>query len=51
MDMYEFCTDELKSSLDIGREFERKVREEEDNKRLAGLDVDVEMKDESKKKE
>ncbi len=44
-DIYDFCTDELKQSLDLGREFERKLREEEDNKRLQGQDV--EMKDES----
>jgi ubiquitin carboxyl-terminal hydrolase 14 len=35
-DIYELCTDELKKSLDVGREFERKIREEEDAKRLAG---------------
>lgn len=46
-DIYDFCTDELKKSLDLGREFERKLREEEDNKRLQG--EDVEMKDESSK--
>jgi ABC-type uncharacterized transport system ATPase subunit len=45
-DIYDFCTDELKKSLDLGREFERKLREEEDNKRLQGT-ADVEMKDES----
>ena len=44
-DIYEFCTDELKKSLDLGREFDRKQREEEDNRRLQGNDV--EMKDES----
>jgi len=36
LDLYEFCTPELKKSLDLGREFERKVREEEDNKILQG---------------
>jgi len=30
LDLYEFCTTDLKKSLDIGREFERKQREEED---------------------
>ncbi len=45
-DIYDFCTDELKKSLDLGREFERKIREEEDAKRLSGKE-DVEMKDES----
>jgi ubiquitin carboxyl-terminal hydrolase 14 len=34
LDIYDFCTDELKKSLDVGREFERKLREEEDNRRL-----------------
>jgi len=33
-DIYDFCTTELKKSLDLGREFERKLREEEDNLRL-----------------
>jgi hypothetical protein len=37
----------LKQSLDLGREFERKLREEEDAKRLQGKE-DEEMKDESK---
>eukprot|EP00347_Sterkiella_histriomuscorum_P013667 403363833 len=46
LDIYDFCTDELKKSLDLGREFERKLREEEDTRRLQGQDV--EMKDESK---
>ena len=48
-DIYDFCTDELKKSLDLGREFERKLREEEDNKKLQGT-ADVEMKDESTSK-
>jgi len=34
LDVYEFCSEELKKSLDLGREFETKLREEEDNKRL-----------------
>ena len=55
-DIYELCTDELKKSLDVGREFERKLREEEDAKRLTGKDEekkdgDVEMSDASKKEE
>lgn len=37
LDVYEFCSDELKKSLDAGREFERNEREVEDAKRLAGL--------------
>lgn len=50
LDLYELASDELKKSLDLGREFERKQREEEDNKRLEGKG-DVEMKDEESKKE
>jgi len=49
LDLYDFCTDELKASLDHGREFERKLREEEDSLRLQGKDV--EMKDDSKKQD
>jgi len=49
-DIYEFCTEELKKGLDLGREFERKLREEEDSKRLTGV-ADVEMKDESSKQD
>lgn len=50
LDVYDFCTEELKKSLDLGREFERKIREEEDARRLQGLE-DAEMKDESKEEE
>ena len=52
-DIYDFCTDELKKSLDVGRDFERKQREEEDARRLAGKDADgdTEMKEESKQEE
>lgn len=49
LDMYDLCTEELKKSLDQGREFERKLRQEEDTKRLEGKDV--EMKDEESKEE
>jgi ubiquitin carboxyl-terminal hydrolase 14 len=49
LDLYDLCTEELKKSLDVGREFERKQREEEDTKRLEGKDV--EMKDEESKEE
>jgi len=49
LDVYEFCTDELKKHLDEGREMERKLREEEDNRRLQGKDA--EMKDETKEEE
>ena len=54
-DLYDFCTEDLKKSLDLGREFERKLREEEDNKILEGKkanqNADVEMKDEESKEE
>lgn len=53
-DIYEHCTDDLKKSLDQGREFERKLREEEDAKKLSGTadaNGDVEMKDASKPEE
>ena len=43
LDLYPFCTEDLKKSLDQGREFERKLREEEDTKMLNK--EDVEMKD------
>jgi ubiquitin carboxyl-terminal hydrolase 14 len=48
LDVYDHCTDELKKSLDLGREFERKLREEEDARKLTGKG-DVEMKDEEQK--
>jgi ubiquitin carboxyl-terminal hydrolase 14 len=35
-DLYNHCKDVLKKSLDLGREFEQKIREEEDNAKLAG---------------
>jgi len=35
-DLYNHCSDELKKSLDIGREFEQKLRTEEDNLKLEG---------------
>lgn len=52
-DIYEFCTDELKKSLDLGRDFERRIREEEDQKALEGKTEggDVVMKDESSKQQ
>ena len=34
LDIYNFCTPDLKKSLDHGREFEAKLREEEDSRRL-----------------
>jgi len=36
LDIWEFCTDELKASLNEGRKFEEKLREEEDTKALTG---------------
>jgi len=61
-DLFEFCTDELKTSLLQGRNLDSKNREAEDAIRLAGLDEeqkrktaadsgDVEMRDEEEKKE
>ena len=50
MDAYEFCSDELKKSLDLGRAFETKMREEEDNKILEGK-ADEEMKEETNREE
>ncbi len=45
LDVYELCSEELKKSLDLGREFDRKQREEEDNRILAGKEKeDVVMK-------
>ena len=49
LDLYDICSEELKKSLDLGREFARKIREEEDSKRLEGKSDDVEMKDQTKK--
>ena len=31
LDVWEYCSDELKKSLDCGREFEAKLLEEEEN--------------------
>lgn len=44
-DMYNFCSDELKKSLDHGREFEQKIRLEEDRLRLDGLKKEAEKSD------
>lgn len=35
-DLYNHCSDELKKSLDHGREFEEKLRAEEDSLKLEG---------------
>ena len=37
LDIYNFCSPDLKKSLDHGREFEAKLREEEDKERLEGI--------------
>ena len=37
LDIYNFCTPDLMKSLDHGRQFEAKIREEEDAARLAGI--------------
>lgn len=37
LDIYNYCSQELKKSLDHGREFDAKIREEEDKERLEGL--------------
>ena len=50
-DIFEFCSNQLKASLEHGREFERKQRAEADTKALTQKDGDVEMKDESKPEE
>jgi len=61
MDIYDFCSNELKKSLDAGREFESKLHEEEDAKR-GGTNkkgeveqkdpkADVEMKEETKEED
>lgn len=43
LDIYEFCSDQLKKNLDEGREMERQQREITDGASKAGKDV--EMKD------
>jgi ubiquitin carboxyl-terminal hydrolase 14 len=50
LDLYDICSEDLKKSLDLGREFARKIREEEDSKRLEGKSDDVEMKDQTNNK-
>jgi len=46
-DVFEFCSEELRKSLRLGRDFEAKQRAEEDEKALTNKDGpgDVEMKD------
>ena len=36
LDVYEHCSDDLKKSLDHGREFENKIRKEQDDAVLDG---------------
>lgn len=48
LDVWEFCSDELKKSLNCGRDFEAKMLEEEEKQRQAALKEDVEMTEESK---
>jgi len=60
-DLFEFCTDELKTSLLHGRQLDTQNREAEDSARLAGIEEekkmaaaeggDVEMTNEEEKKE
>lgn len=49
LDVFEFCSDQLKKSLECGREFEAKMLEEEEAQRQEGLKEDVEMKEEESK--
>jgi len=48
LDIWEFCSDELKESLNQGREFEAKLRAEEDAKALEGKSGEEEKKEEKK---
>jgi hypothetical protein len=41
LDVYEHCSDELKKSLDHGREFENKLRKVEDDAILEGKKKDA----------
>ena len=45
LDVYKFCSDQLKKSLDCGRELEAKVREEEDRIKLEGKVKEAEAVD------
>jgi len=44
LDLFEFCTDQLKQGLDLGREYDQKLRAEEDAKILEGK-LQIEKKD------
>ena len=52
LDVYDLCSDELKESLNHGREFEAKMREEHDEKMLSGaaMQADAKMEPEDSKK-
>jgi hypothetical protein len=44
-DLYSHCSDELKKSLDLGREFEQKLRVEQDEAILSGKQADAKESD------
>ena len=48
-DLYNFCSDELKKSLDLGREFDSKIREEDDRIRVEGKKKDAEEAEKAEK--
>jgi ubiquitin carboxyl-terminal hydrolase 14 len=50
LDVYDICSEELQKSLDHGRKFEAKLREEHDNKILSGIEEEA-KKEEAKKEE
>ena len=50
-DLYNHCSDELKKSLDLGREFESKLRAEEDDLKLQGKIKQSEVYDKEMKGE
>lgn len=45
MDVYEFCSDSLKKSLDQGRLFEEKMLEEKEKARNEAASQDVDMEE------
>lgn len=51
LDIYNFCSNDLKKSLDFGREFEAKLRAEEDEARLEGKRKEAEQYDKEMKGE
>ena len=52
LDTYQWCTEELKKSLKLGRDYEQKLRKAEDDAALSGanLDKDEETKEPVRKK-